>query len=367
MFMVMFIVALVAWRVASLWCGVTDVPCGDPSQVAALTHLCYCHAAQLTCSCFKRLFSLVAMAGLLVDDRDLKQILNHKRLADDGVAYTKQEFQDFYGELPGHHRWLQADPARVASASSACTPVLADSADVASASSESGPIQSPLPLPAKCPPLPAAHSWEDPHVQRPKRQLPIVDLPQPHISTVAPVPERFHSSHNIVTQSAVAPVPESPHNDVTQLAVAPVPFAEPVNDGRGPAAMQPVVEQALQLMPQDVIAIQQAERDRGPPRSLHRLARTALNDIENREQRQDVNLDNVFPWREYVCQHGERAAIIGTGIVQARAVFFHDQRDLNRGGAPRLDLCFFKSDGTVCRVHPGKTQRADAKLRFFEI
>ena len=107
MVMVMFIVALVAWRVASLWCGVTDVPCGDLSQVAALTHLCYCrvgrnatsymcHAAQLTCSCFNRLFSLVAMARSLVDDRGLKQILNLKRLANDGIAYTKQEFQDFF-------------------------------------------------------------------------------------------------------------------------------------------------------------------------------------------------------------------------------------------------------------------------------
>ena len=50
-----------------------------------------------------------------VDDRGLR---NQKRLAKDGVAYTKQEFQDFYGEQTGHYRWLQADPAGVASDSS---------------------------------------------------------------------------------------------------------------------------------------------------------------------------------------------------------------------------------------------------------
>ena len=106
-------------------------------------------------------------------------------------------------------------------------------------------------------------------------------------------------------------------------------------------------------MPEDVREIQRMERDRGPPRSLHKLARDALNDIEDRDPPIDVSLDNEFPWREYIVAHNQSAKIIGTGIVQARAVFFKDQKDPNRGGASRLDFCFLRSDDTACRVHPG--------------
>ena len=117
-------------------------------------------------------------------------------------------------------------------------------------------------------------------------------------------------------------------------------------------------------MPEDVRDVQRAERDRGPPRSLHKLARNALNAIEDREFQMNVSLDNEFPWREYIAAHDESTLIIGTGIVEARAVFFKDQRDPNRGGAPRLDFCFVRTDGTVCRVHPGDKRKNDATLRF---
>ena len=117
-------------------------------------------------------------------------------------------------------------------------------------------------------------------------------------------------------------------------------------------------------MPGDVREIQRMERDRGPPRSLHKLARDALNDIEDRDPPIDVSLDNEFPWREYIVAHNQSAKIIGNGIVQARAVFFKDQKDPNRGGASRLDFCFLRSDDTVCRVHPGIKRSGDARLRF---
>ena len=76
------------------------------------------------------------------------------------------------------------------------------------------------------------------------------------------------------------------------------------------------------LMPQDVIRIQQAEAALGPPRSLHNLARDALNDIAKRPTQETVDLDTVFPWVPYVAAHKENEAIIGTGITHARAVFF---------------------------------------------
>ena len=118
-------------------------------------------------------------------------------------------------------------------------------------------------------------------------------------------------------------------------------------------------------MPEDVIAIQQAEAARGPPRSLHRLARDALNENNNRPDRSTVNLDDCFPWVQYVAAHAQSAKIIGPGITHAQAVFFPGTNDRNRGGAPRLDFCFYHTDGTGIRVHPGRRPKDDAQLREF--
>ena len=117
-------------------------------------------------------------------------------------------------------------------------------------------------------------------------------------------------------------------------------------------------------MPQHVLGIQQGEAARGPPRSLHKLARDALNAISNGPTLATVDLDNWFPWVQYVAAHRQNAAIIGPGIIHACAVFFPGTNDPNRGGAPRLDFCFYRTDGTVCRVHPGKRPKEDAALRF---
>ena len=97
---------------------------------------------------------------------------------------------------------------------------------------------------------------------------------------------------------------------------------------------------------------------------MHRLARDALNVINNRSTREAVNLDGRFPWVQYVAAHRQSAAIIGPGITHAEAVFCPDTNDANRGGAPRLDFCFYRTDGIVCRVHPGKRRKDDAKLIF---
>ena len=247
----------------------------------------------------------------LVDDRDLKQILTHKRVAPDGIAYTKQEFQDFYGESQGHYRWLQADVAPD------------DLADVATSSSMSRAAISPQ-APA------TEHAFQAPATEH---------------AFHAPLATMLENPSHVEIRRL--PTVDLPPVDVTQPVVAPV-----------------HVEQPLRLMPEDVLAIQHAERDRGPPRSLHQLARNALNHIEDRDPRIDVSLDNEFPWREYIVAHNESDTIIGTGIVQARAVFFKDQKDRNRGGASRLDFCFVRSDDTVCRVHPGIKRSGDAKLRF---
>ena len=325
----------------------------------------------------------------LVDDRDLKQIVTHKRVALDGIAYTKQEFQDFYGESQGHYRWSLADvaPDDLADVATSSSPqpkpppaenmlfqapatehafhaplatMPENPSHVASDSSMSSAAAPALP---KCPPPPVASSSSMSRAGEPtlpKRP------PPPGARSSSPQPVASSSSRSRAAESTSRPDAE-PQRFYPQPRIAteqPRPDAEPVQSMLHPPIATEHGEQPLQLMPEDVRAIQRAERDRGPPRPLHQLARNALNDIEDRDPPIDVSLDNEFPWREYIAAHNESAKIIGTGIVQARAVFFKDQKDPNRGGAPRLDFCFVRSDGSVCRVHPGDKRRNDAKLRF---
>ena len=367
----------------------------------------------------------------LVDDRDLKQILTHKRVAPDGIAYTKQEFQDFYGESQGHYQWSQADVAPddladVATSSSMSRAAISPQAPATEhafqapatehafhaplatmpenpshVASDSSMSSAAAPARPKPPPPPVASSSSMSSAAEPtlpKRLPPSVarsSSPPPVASSSSRSrPEQFATAYragcNFATEQVASssstsrpdaepqrfssplreapqPLPDKirrlptvdlPPVDVTQPVVA------PVHVDAGSSANHQVSEQPLRLMPEDVRAIQRAERDRGPPRSLHQLARNALNDIEDRDPRIDVSLDNEFPWREYIVAHNESDAIIGAGIVQARAVFFNDQKDPNRGGASRLDFCFVRSDDTVCRVHPGIKRSGDAKLRF---
>ena len=121
---------------------------------------------------------------------------------------------------------------------------------------------------------------------------------------------------------------------------------------------------AARLRPEDVTAIQNAEAARGPPRSLHKLARDALNRISAMPTREPVVLDGDFPWVQYVAAHRQGAQIIGPGITQAIAMWKPRTNDSNRGGAPRLDFHFFREDGSVCRVHPGNRPKNDANLIF---
>ena len=118
------------------------------------------------------------------------------------------------------------------------------------------------------------------------------------------------------------------------------------------------------IMPYHVLTIRQREAERRPPRRLHKLARDALNRISEGATLDTVDLDNCFPWMQYVAAHKQNVAIVGPGITRACAVFFPDTNDPNRGGAPRLDFCFYRTDGTVCRVHPGNKPKQDAALLF---
>ena len=143
------------------------------------------------------------------------------------------------------------------------------------------------------------------------------------------------------------PVPDAP-----QRAVQPDVAAVPPQ----------LAMQSVRLSLADVPAVRRGEAARGPPRSLHRLARDALQAIAKDDEYCTVNLDNVFPWIQYIAAHARSNEIIGPGITEALAVFVPETRDANRGGAPRLDFVFNRTDGTRCRVHPGNKPKLDAKL-----
>ena len=145
--------------------------------------------------------------------------------------------------------------------------------------------------------------------------------------------------------------PADDSGDVTQLAVAQL---EVIG----------VPNLVIRLQADDLIGVRLQEARRGPPRSLQKMARNALDAISQRPTYAEVDLDDWFEWIPYVAAHSESERIVGPGITQAVARFRDGTTDANRGGAPRLDLCFIRVDGTVCRVHPGRRRSQDAQLIF---
>ena len=120
----------------------------------------------------------------------------------------------------------------------------------------------------------------------------------------------------------------------------------------------------VRLRAANLIQVRREEANRGPPRSLHNMAREALNAISQSSTYAEEDLDDWFEWIPYVAAHAESQRIVGPGITQAVARFREGTTDANRGGAPRLDFCFIRVDGTICRVHPGRRRSQDAKLIF---
>ena len=124
----------------------------------------------------------------------------------------------------------------------------------------------------------------------------------------------------------------------------------------------------LVLLARADIDVQQAleESEFKPPRSLHRLARAALDQIiaSGVNSNIDRNLEHWFPWRRYIACHKHAYDIVGTGVTLAIAEYIPDTLDANRGYQKRLDFVIYRTDGTSCRLHPGTKRRNDAKLIF---
>ena len=139
--------------------------------------------------------------------------------------------------------------------------------------------------------------------------------------------------------------------------------------------MRPAAASALALVRltlADAEELRRREKAITPKRSLHKLAREALNSIsqaatnvEHTEAwRRTEDLETWFPWRAYIACHPRSSEIIGSGVTHATAEFIDGTKDPNRAGQRRLDFIVRRSDGTLCRLHPGGRRSGDAKLIF---
>ena len=118
----------------------------------------------------------------------------------------------------------------------------------------------------------------------------------------------------------------------------------------------------------DAEELRRREKAITPKRSLHKLAREALNSISQAATTEDLehteDLETWFPWRAYIACHPRSSEIIGSGVTHATAEFINGTQDPNRAGQRRLDFIVHRSDGTLCRLHPGGRRSGDAKLIF---
>ena len=126
------------------------------------------------------------------------------------------------------------------------------------------------------------------------------------------------------------------------------------------------LSRVVSLSLHDAATLRAAEAAHRPKRSLHNLARDALNAISmlGVHNTASKDLDDWFPWKEYIACHAMARDIIGEGVTHAVAEFIENTRDANRGGQPRLDFVVYRSDGTYCRLHPGSKQSLDARPIF---
>ena len=234
-----------------------------------------------------------------------------KRIAGDGEPYTFSEFQAYYLEA-AEDMWQRA------------TPVTATEHDMP-------PTLLLQSIPAPCGSYYAhlaaanpAHIPEHTDVNATER-----DLPPP-------------STHVVDMQAA---------NSTTQPAATEHNFPE--------LRLSRVVSLSLH----DAATLRAAVAAIQPKRDLHKLAREALNAITTAGVHSTASrdLDDWFPWKEYIACHADAPDIIGEGVTHAVAEFIENTSDGNRGGQRRLDFVVYRSDGTYCRLHPGSKKSLDAK------
>ena len=101
----------------------------------------------------------------------------------------------------------------------------------------------------------------------------------------------------------------------------------------------PIILEVRQLQ-----AIRDAESRSTPKRSLHGLAREALNAFADAHYVGSTCSDALFPWKPYLASHPKGEMVVSPGITSAVVDQRQDVKDPNRGGRPRIDFIFYRVD-----------------------
>ena len=282
-------------------------------------------------------------------------ILSEKRLALNGIAYTHEEFLEYYAPGHGQSMWASAT-------------MLDSITDQRSASNDPQVVATEHNAPI------AADVAPD-HPQAAATELRVLDG---YFYSYEIMEAWFNSEAPCLWAKAIPvmvqhlPAPQEQIHATEQDLVQPRGSAstEP-----GPAGLQSSFQTGatehshalpILLAAADVNVEKALEEKIKPPRSLHRTARNTLDGMITAGVDSDIdrNLEKWFDWRRYIACHENAYDIIGAGVTHARAEYIPQTRDSNRGCQERLDFVIYRTDGSTCRLHPGKTRRNDAKLIY---
>jgi len=319
--------------------------------------------------------------------RTSQSIQQMQRIAADGLAYTYTDFVTWYGTHAAR-LWesatatehsgrtdLQALPSRSEASHPAGVTVRAGA--LPRDATEHSPldnITTDPPAPAPAPAL-APTSAPTPALDRPdccercankgvcdlckrsheQAQSPLVSTQQWDIPPTA----------TFISRNIPGPPTGPPPGSVRAGAMprAATEHSPPDNIITEPQESSPSTASPPVLTVADIAMKRNAEKRHRPGRSLHKLARAALNAITEAGPSSSINknLDDWFPWMAYIACHESATDIIGPGVTHAIAEFVEGTRDPNQYGQPRLDFIIYRIDGTRCRVHPGTKKANDAK------
>ena len=258
-----------------------------------------------------------------------------KRVAADGRAYTAKEFSDYYGSKASE-LWNDAEIAE-------------------SLNSKQSPDAAPLHLQEISPDAAPLHlqeiedeqkrvAWDGPFYAALSEFWKVEDTLLDHSNSAT-------TSQQSQSVTSTAAGLDHPQGETTSPDAA-------TEHNLGPRVLLSVAD------------IQGHKKEEAatfrPPRSLHKIARNAFQEITLVHVDGDAarDLNDWFDWRRYIACHKDAERIIGAGVTRAVAESIPKSRDANQGCQERVNFVFTRADGTLCLVHPGRKPSQDASLKF---
>ena len=272
---------------------------------------------------------------------DWQQTLEEqKRVASDGRAYTAKEFSDYYGSKASE-LWNDAEIAKSLNSRQSQSVTSTTSPDAATEHwQETAEEQKRVAWDGRAY---AAKEFSD------------------HYGSQAP---EFWNAAEILLEQSTNATTSQQSQSVTSTTPG---LHHPQGETTSPdAATEHNLGPRVLLSVADIQWHKKEEATFRPPRSLHKMARNALQTITLVHVDGDMarDLNDWFDWRRYIACHKDAKRIIGAGVTRAVAESIPESRDTNQGGQERVNFVFTRADGTLCFVHPGVRASQDAFLKF---